>query len=112
MEAQELLDSYIGKLTPESHSKASKGSWGAEDYKDYRVVTGVQQALMANELSGAQLDQLILDGRFTPKQVFLIGDIHDFGSHTPDVHKDPRFKQRVEESRNQSKIRRQELGVE
>ena len=83
MEAQELLNSYINKLTPETHAKASKGSWGTEEYDDYRVVKGVQQALMSDQLSGAQLDQLILDGSFTPKQVFLIGDIHNFGSHTP-----------------------------
>tara|TARA_B100000035_G_scaffold24715_1_gene19367 strand:+ start:781 stop:1119 length:339 start_codon:yes stop_codon:yes gene_type:complete len=112
MKAQELLNSYINKLTPETHSNAPDGSWGNEDYEDYRVVKGVQEALMSNELSGAQLDQLILNGSFTPKQVFLLGDIHNFGAHTDGIYKDPRFQEIVKETREQNKIRRQELGVE
>ena len=112
MEAQELLNTYIQKLTPETHAQASKGGWGSEDYEDYKVVKGVQQALMNNELSGKDLDQLILNGSFSPKQVFLIGDIHDFGSHTKGVINDPRFSKIVEQSKQQRNIRRQELGMD
>ena len=110
-EAQELLNSYINALTPETHSNASRGSWGDEDYEDYRVVKGVQQALLSEQLSSAQLDQLILNGSFSPKQVFLIGDIHDFGAATPNIMDDPRFMERVNETREQLAIRRQELGL-
>ena len=112
MEAQELLNLYINKLTPETYSDATDGSWGNEDYEDYQVLNGVQQALMSKQLSGAQLDQLILNGSFTPKQVFLLGDIHNFGSHTDGIYKDPRFQKIVKETRDQNKIRRQELGIE
>jgi len=111
MEAQELLNSYIEKLTPDTHAQASRGSWGKEDYEDYRVVKGVQQALISNELSSAELDQLLMSGAFTPKQTFLIGDIHEFGAASPELYKDPRFKQIVDQTKEQLQIRREELGL-
>jgi hypothetical protein len=67
---------------------------------------------MSKQLSGADLDKLILNGSFTPKQVFLIGDIHDFGSHTDGVINDPRFSRIVKESKQQRQLRRKELGMD
>ena len=112
MEPQELLNSYISKLTPDMHSKASKGSWGEESYEDYRVVKAVQQALINNELSSAELDQLIINNAFTPKQTFLIGDIHEFGASSPEIYKDPRFQKIVDQTKLQLQLRREELGID
>ena len=111
MEAQELLDQYISKLTPETQA-SSTGGWDDIPYDDYKIVKGVQEALVSGELSGEDLDMLILSESFTPRQVFLMGDIHDLGARSGSAAYDhPNWDKIVAQNKEQGILRRQELGM-
>lgn len=78
-----------------AQNNAARG-WNDLSNIDYTVVEGARQALMGDRMSSAQLDELILSGQITPKQAYILGDVHNFGAHG-DAYQDPRYERILEE---------------
>ena len=79
---------------------------------DYAVFEGVRQALMAGVMSSDELNMLIMDGSITPKQAFLIGDIHNFEPPPGVDNNDPRIQAVYANDKAQRILRQEQLALQ
>jgi len=81
-----------------AQNNAARG-WNNLSNMDYTVVEGARQALMGDRMTSADLDQLILSGKITPKQAYILSDVHNFGIDRETTN-DPRFDTVLKEIRS------------
>jgi len=81
--------------TEHAQNNAARG-WNDLSNMDYTVVEGARQGLMGDRISSAELDELILSGQISPKQAYILSDVHNFGAHG-DSFDDPRYEQVLKE---------------
>ena len=115
---EEQAQQFLNERMP-SHLQHNNAKYFASDHNpeidsahDYAVVEGVRQALMGGVMSNDELNRLIMDGAITPKQAFLIGDIHNFEPPSGVDYNDPRVQAVYEEGRAQRILRQEQLGLE
>jgi len=84
---EDSLPAYRQPKTVEEHAQYYGALTPDETPEDYAMVEGVRQALLGGRMEAVDVDRMAIEGQFNERQLFLLGDIHDFGasglSHNP-----------------------------
>ena len=78
---------YAREMTQEEHAKNNIGGYRERFPKvkpqELALYEGIRQALMAGEMSGSELNTLVLQGKIPDRVVNMLVDVHDFSADQP-----------------------------
>ena len=76
----ESLPAYLQPKTVEEHALHYGKNFVGSDPGDYMQYEGVRQGLLGGVIQPIDVDRMAVEGRFSPRAMQLIEDIHNFGA--------------------------------
>ena len=80
---------YDRRLTEAQHAVDNASGLMDENPYDYALYEGVRQGLIGGAITPTDVNQMIIEERFSPRAEVLVSDIHD--SSGPELHTNPRL---------------------
>ena len=74
------LPAYNQPKTVQEHAQYYAATLPDETPEDYMVFEGIRQGLLGGNISAMDVDRMAIEGAFSERAQFLLGDIHNFGA--------------------------------